>query len=45
MQDVLDDKLALVSLSFCPRRFNIDPPCRLNFDPGLGAGIAAAGCA
>jgi len=30
---------------YCPRRFNIDPPCRLNFDPGLGAGIAAAGCA
>jgi Glycosyl transferase family 4 group len=26
----------------CPRRPNIDPPCRLNRDPGLGAGIA--GC-
>jgi transposase len=24
----------------CPRRPNFDPPCRLNFDPGLGAGIA-----
>jgi len=33
------------SIRGCPRRFNIDPPCRLNFDPGLGAGIAAAGCA
>ena len=25
---------------FCPRRPNFDPPCRLNFDPGIGAGIA-----
>ncbi|MCC6246552.1 MAG: hypothetical protein IT499_02160 [Rubrivivax sp.] len=24
----------------CPRRSNFDPPCRLNFDPGLGAGFA-----
>ena len=24
----------------CPRRPNFDPPCRLNFDPGLVAGIA-----
>ena len=24
----------------CPRRTNFDPPCRLNFDPGLVAGIA-----
>jgi len=24
----------------CPRRSNFDPPCRLNFDPGLVAGIA-----
>ena len=22
----------------CPRRSNFDPPCRLNFDPGLVAG-------
>ena len=25
---------------WCPRRSNFDPPCRLNFDPGLVAGIA-----
>jgi predicted SAM-dependent methyltransferase len=25
---------------YCPRRSNFDPPCRLNFDPGLGAGFA-----
>lgn len=24
----------------CPRRSTFDPPCRLNFDPGLVAGIA-----
>ena len=24
----------------CSRRSKFDPPCRLNFDPGLGAGIA-----
>ena len=24
----------------CWRRSKFDPPCRLNFDPGLGAGIA-----
>ncbi|NJN00222.1 MAG: hypothetical protein HC793_00620 [Aquincola sp.] len=24
----------------CPRRSNFDPPCRLNFDPGLVAEIA-----
>ena len=24
----------------CPRRIKFDPPCRLNFDPGLGAGFA-----
>jgi len=24
----------------CPRRPNFDPPCRLNFDPGLVAEIA-----
>ncbi len=27
-------------LDFSPRRSNFDPPCRLNFDPGLVAGIA-----
>jgi hypothetical protein len=26
--------------SACWRRSKFDPPCRLNFDPGLGAGIA-----
>ena len=26
--------------AICPRRSNFDPPCRLNFDPGLVAGIA-----
>ena len=30
----------LVAQLQCPRRPNFDPPCRLNFDPGLGAGIA-----
>ena len=24
----------------CRRRLNLDPPCRLNFDPGLVAGTA-----
>jgi transposase-like protein len=24
----------------CPRRSNFDPPCQLNFDPGLVAEIA-----
>jgi hypothetical protein len=28
----------------CPRRSNFDPPCRLNFDPGMGAGAIAADC-
>ncbi len=28
------------SVMKCPRRSNFDPPCRLNFDPGLVAGIA-----
>ena len=28
----------------CPRRSNFDPPCRMNFDPGMGAGVIAAGC-
>ena len=36
--------LALQALGWgskrCPRRSNFDPPCRLNFDPGLVAGIA-----
>ena len=27
-------------LVVCPRRPNFDPPCRLNFDPGMVAGIA-----
>ena len=30
----------LVEHKKCPRRTNFDPPCRLNFDPGLVAGIA-----
>ena len=28
----------------CRRRLNFDPPCRLNFDPGMEAGIVDAGC-
>jgi len=28
----------------CRRRLNFDPPCRLNFDPGMEAGIEDAGC-
>lgn len=30
---------AVIGPQVCWRRSNIDPPCRLNFDPGLGAGI------
>ena len=33
-------RMALMDALDCPRRSNFDPPCRLNFDPGLGAGIA-----
>ena len=29
----------------CRRRLNFDPPCRLNFDPGMEAGGVASGCA
>jgi len=32
--------LALMDMYSCPRRSNIDPPCRLNFDPGMEAGFA-----
>ena len=28
----------------CRRRPNFDPPCRLNFDPGMEAGIVDADC-
>jgi hypothetical protein len=28
----------------CPRRSNIDPPCRSNIDPGMDAGRATADC-
>jgi hypothetical protein len=28
----------------CPRRSNIDPPCRFNIDPGMDAGRLMAGC-
>ena len=28
----------------CRRRLNLDPPCRLNFDPGMDAGIVDADC-
>ncbi len=28
----------------CRRRLNFDPPCRLNFDPGMDAGIVDADC-
>ena len=28
----------------CRRRLNFDPPCRLNFDPGMEAGILDADC-
>ena len=28
----------------CLRRLNFDPPCRLNFDPGMDAGVVAADC-
>ncbi|KWT65355.1 MULTISPECIES: IS66 family insertion sequence element accessory protein TnpB [unclassified Variovorax] len=29
----------------CRRRLNFDPPCRLNSDPGMEAGIVDADCA
>ena len=35
----------LSELDACRRRLNFDPPCRLNFDPGMEAGIVDAGCA
>ena len=28
----------------CRRRLNFDPPCRLNFDPGMDAGMVDADC-
>jgi hypothetical protein len=28
----------------CPRRSNIDPPCRSNIDPGMDAGRVTADC-
>ena len=28
----------------CPRRSQFDPPCRSQLDPGMGAGVVAAGC-
>jgi NAD(P)-dependent dehydrogenase (short-subunit alcohol dehydrogenase family) len=37
--------LASDDASHCRRRLNFDPPCRLNFDPGMEAGIVDAGCA
>lgn len=33
-------RLGVPGAPTCPRRSNFDPPCRLNFDPGLVAGIA-----
>ena len=43
--DILADNLARLKGLFpelvteCWRRSKFDPPCRLNIDPGLGAGI------
>jgi hypothetical protein len=31
-------------MSGCRRRLNFDPPCRLNFDPGMDVGIVDADC-
>jgi putative transposase len=28
----------------CPRRLNSEPPCRLNIEPGAGAGSELLGC-
>ena len=28
----------------CPRRCKSEPPCRLNFEPGVEAGLVMAGC-
>ena len=30
---------------WCPRRFKSEPPCRLNFEPGLEADFSMVGCA
>ncbi|MEK9803648.1 MAG: hypothetical protein VW475_09635, partial [Curvibacter sp.] len=38
-------RVEVVALDGCWRRLNIDPPRRLNFDPGTGAGVLEAGCA
>src|SRR5450432_126982 len=45
----LDPSKTLASFDFsvvpmCSRRSNIDPPCRLNIDPGMGAAFEASGC-
>jgi hypothetical protein len=40
-QTLLEElEVSPATLKRCPRRSNFDPPCRLNFDPGLVAGIA-----
>ena len=37
--------VALVAEHYaCRHRLNFDPPCRLNFDPGMDAGIVDADC-
>ena len=37
--DLLDPSTLINMVSACWCRSKFDPPCRLNFDPGLGAGI------
>ena len=33
-----------LSVVWCRRRFQVDPPCRSQLDPGMGAGVIDAGC-
>ena len=43
-QDLVDNPPSATAGLPCRGRLNFDPPCRLNFDPGMGAGVVAAGC-
>ena len=37
-------RATLETLAECSRRPNIDPPCRLNIDPGRGAAFSCSSC-
>ena len=40
----LHDTLRITLEQGCSRRPNIDPPCRLNIDPGRGAAFSSGNC-